>query len=333
MAQSNRIEWIDLAKGFCILLVVVNHVFLWVNRSFDYPLELQGRAFRMPLYFILSGLFFKQYESFTGFFKRKTNKLLIPFLFFFVLTSMLPCAMIEHRSALSDFLDQRTIYFNNPIWFLLCLFEVNLMFYLVHILARAISATRYNTAVLLTLSALCGVAGLAMGACHLRLPLYLDTAMSALPLFAFGYWLFRKTGFMQASVSPVRDGVLMTVCALLVYFLAVPTIWANNDFPSDNTLSLVYLTGIAGTLMVLILSKFIGRLPLVSFWGRYSIIILCTHQVVITLVSHFLRPWLTGGIQVLVVLVATMAVCHVLILFMRRFMPHVTAQKDVIPVK
>ncbi len=331
MADTKRIEWIDLAKGFCILLVVVNHVFLWVNHSFDYPLELQGRAFRMPLYFILSGLFFKQYENFGGFIKRKLNKLFIPFLFFFIVTAVLPCMVIEHRSALAGFFKDRNIYFNNPIWFLLCLFEVNLVFYLVHLMAKAVSSM-HQTAIVILIATLLGFVGLGLGALHIRLPFYFDTALSALPLFAFGYWLFRHTGFMKSPLHPVRDGLFMVVCALVVWFLAIHTIWANNDFPSDGTLPLVYITGIAGTMMVLILSKFIRHLPLVSFWGRYSIIILCTHQVVITIVSNFLGRWFSDGWQVLAVLVVTLAICHFLILFMRKYMPHVTAQKDVIRI-
>ena len=78
--SSARIEWIDLANGICIILVVLFHV------CHEYPLEVQISSFRMPLYFILSGLFFKQYEGFIGFLKRKTNKLLIPFLFFLFFT-------------------------------------------------------------------------------------------------------------------------------------------------------------------------------------------------------------------------------------------------------
>ena len=85
--NGSRIEWIDLAKGICILLVVFYHVAICLH--IDYPLSTQIASFRMPLYFILSGLFFKQYEGFVGFLKRKTNKLLIPFLFFLLrLTSI-----------------------------------------------------------------------------------------------------------------------------------------------------------------------------------------------------------------------------------------------------
>ena len=75
VAENKRIAWIDLAKGFCILLVVINHVA--IATQIGSSLELQAGSFKMPLYFILSGLFFKQYENFGGFLKRKTNKLFI----------------------------------------------------------------------------------------------------------------------------------------------------------------------------------------------------------------------------------------------------------------
>ncbi len=52
MAQK-RIEFIDLAKGICILLVITVHV-----TSFNVPVI---QSMRMPLYYILSGLFFKDY--------------------------------------------------------------------------------------------------------------------------------------------------------------------------------------------------------------------------------------------------------------------------------
>lgn len=329
MAESKRIVWVDLAKGFCILLVVFNHVAIasWCS----YSLELQATSFKMPLYFILSGLFFKLYENFGGFLKRKANKLLIPFLFFFIVTSVLPCAVMKHLSALSLVLQNRYIPFNNAIWFLFCLFEVNLMFYLIHLLGKAVSS-RYQTAVVLTVTVALGFVGVALGAYRILLPLYLDTAMSALPFFAFGYWLFRHTGFMAAPINWIRDGLLLVACVLIVWFVAIPFIWIENRFPVNVGPFQLYLCGIAGTMMVLIFSKFLKHLPLVSFWGRYSIIILCTHQVVITVAAFFLRRWLSGMHLLLALLVVTMLVCHLLILFMRRFLPHVTAQKDVIRI-
>lgn len=329
MSDSKRIGWVDLAKGFCILLVVINHVAIasWCTST----LELQATSFKMPLYFILSGLFFKLYENFGGFLKRKINKLLIPFLFFFIVTSIFPCAVMKHQSAIALAMQERYIPFNNAIWFLLCLFEVNLMFYLIHLFGKAMS-TRYQTAIVMTVTVALGFVGLGLGIYRILLPFYLDTALSALPFFAFGYWLFRHTGFMAAPVNWLRDGLLLVACVLIVWYVAIPFIWIENRFPITIGPLQVYLCGIAGTMMVLIVSKILKHLPLVSFWGRYSIIILCTHQVVITFAVYFLRRWFAGSHLLVVLLAVTLLACHLLILFMRRFMPHVTAQKDVIRI-
>ena len=85
--KKNRIEFVDLAKGFCICLVVFSHC--CSHYHLKTPIDLTCGAFRMPLYFFLSGLFFKTYEGFDGFLKRKINKLVIPFLFFYLIGSVL----------------------------------------------------------------------------------------------------------------------------------------------------------------------------------------------------------------------------------------------------
>lgn len=71
-----RIQYIDLAKGFGIMLVVVYHIYYHLhNMQVIMPISL----FMLPLFFFLSGLFFKEYGSFSDFIVRKINKLLIPF--------------------------------------------------------------------------------------------------------------------------------------------------------------------------------------------------------------------------------------------------------------
>ena len=239
--KTARIAWIDLAKGFCIILVVLYHV---TNK---HPFAVQLTSFRMPLYFILSGLFFKQYEGFLGFLKRKTNKLLIPFLFFLIFTSYLPHLLITHKSSLPVLLMYREVIFNLPIWFLLCLFEINIIFYWVQLLGSAISS-RYQTAVVIVLSVLIGFGGILLGLNGIEIPLFVDTACSALPLFVFGWWLNRKTTFLRMPVRLQVDVPIIIVCALIVCFMATPQRWIYNTFTVTSMKS-AYLCGIAGTMM------------------------------------------------------------------------------------
>lgn len=333
--EKKRIQWIDLAKGFCIMLVVLQHVSELT--AVDYPLSVQAFGFRMPLYFILSGLFFKQYEGFTGFLKRKTNKLLIPFLFFFFVTAVLPYFILLLPDRINLFKDIFTllydkdlIMFNSPIWFLLCLFEVNILFYIVQWLARKISET-HKTALVLVLSCLIGFTGLMLGVKGLNIVFYIDTAMSVLPFFAFGWWLFRHTHILTSPVNYIRDLIIVIICAVILYYTAVPVKWVVNRITIENTTT-VYISGIAGTIMVLMLAKVIGRLPVISYLGRYSIMVLCTHCLFVQVMVKFLGQHLSGMSFLLVVFIASLMASFLLIPFMKRFMPHVTAQKDVIKV-
>ncbi|WP_404882635.1 acyltransferase family protein [Lacticaseibacillus paracasei] len=68
-----RIKWVDRAKGLAIVLVVLGHVILGLIRSnqytdFDnncmrYVIE-AIYAFHMPVFFALSGMFFKRLANF-----------------------------------------------------------------------------------------------------------------------------------------------------------------------------------------------------------------------------------------------------------------------------
>ena len=78
--DKKRIEYIDLAKGVCILLVVFAHIHPDLTR---YSWGVFFDSFRMPLYFFLSGIFFKRYSGIQEFAIKKVNNLIIPLLFFY----------------------------------------------------------------------------------------------------------------------------------------------------------------------------------------------------------------------------------------------------------
>jgi uncharacterized membrane protein YcfT len=61
-ARSGRVDWIDYAKGICIVMVVMMHSVLGVELAagqsgFVHPLVAFAKPFRMPDFFLISGLF------------------------------------------------------------------------------------------------------------------------------------------------------------------------------------------------------------------------------------------------------------------------------------
>lgn len=125
--MKQRIDYIDLMKGICIFLIILLHV------GITFPSErinMMLRAFRIPLYFFLSGLFFKEYSCFKDFIVRKINKLVIPFLFFPWLTA---CVVIFDSNIHIGPTYFAFIYLhpcNFPVWFLRCLFYTYIIFYI-----------------------------------------------------------------------------------------------------------------------------------------------------------------------------------------------------------
>src|SRR3954469_25423318 len=61
-AHSRRIDWVDYAKGICIVMVVMMHSVLGVEAAagqtgFMHALVAFAKPFRMPDFFLISGLF------------------------------------------------------------------------------------------------------------------------------------------------------------------------------------------------------------------------------------------------------------------------------------
>lgn len=76
---GKRLDYIDVSKGFGIILVIVGHI--------SYTPELMGvwlSAFHMPLFFFFAGVTYnaEKYESFKYLLVQKVKALLIPYLFF-----------------------------------------------------------------------------------------------------------------------------------------------------------------------------------------------------------------------------------------------------------
>lgn len=79
--QHTRIQWPDLLKAFAITLVVVGHVVSTYDyRSYNAPIAEWIYSFHMPLFMMLSGMFFKHTldKPFWPMIKIKCRTLLLP---------------------------------------------------------------------------------------------------------------------------------------------------------------------------------------------------------------------------------------------------------------
>lgn len=184
--SNHRLEYIDLAKGVGIVFIVALHIGAlptWLP---------QLSASWVPLFFILSGMFFKNDESFSTMIIKKINSILVPFVFFYIFSYALfyifeyftPGLIKTEATGLGDILRQEG-YFNGPIWFLLSLFWD-------FIILWTIFRIFTNKMVRLMIVLAFGLLGVLLGVYKCFLPFKVAQAFTALPFFYLGYILHTK---------------------------------------------------------------------------------------------------------------------------------------------
>ncbi len=319
--EKKRIEFIDLAKGFCILLVVFNHIH-------ETDLMLCSSIFRMPLYFFLSGLFFKTYSGFGEFMLKKTNRLIIPFLFFFCLGATLYFVLWRWTPNLRGGIETDNVYSNIPIWFLLALFEVNIISFLLIKLAHG------KTLPCMILFALAGAAGYLIECFNYNIYFFFDTALTSAPFFFAGYIVRQKTNMLQPNKYdkfwlPVTITCFSIVAATYLCYKEKIDLRANIV---HYNIFAFYFAALCGIMGILTIAKRIGRLPLISYIGKYSIVLLGVHFLLLTICDIYLTP-IIGKHNVLsdtIFFVIIVAASTLTIPAFKKFTPKFIAQEDLI---
>ena len=336
--NSLRVEWIDTAKGICITLVVLNHTLIYQGLPENRPdvflfFNDFMCSFRMPLYFFLSGLFFKTYGGGRFFIKKKVNKILVPFVFWYVICMLItPVTEGFGVRRFFEFCTDKYIILNfyygdshavnGPLWFLLCLFEVNVIFCLLQLSIKK----RY---MLYVASIVTGIMGLLLSFFSINLHASLDTALTCLPFFVFGYVVKNDTNILTTTISDRNLLLLSLLFGVICFLFSDYASFFDNSY-SQQSYFTIYPCGFLGTLMILFIAKYIGIVRFVTYFGRYSIIILCTHYPLLKIINRYVLDQMDGGIMVRIALsfIILMAIEQALIPLLKKYLPHVTAQKE-----
>ncbi len=134
--MKNRNNYIDLAKGIGIILVVLGH---HETKLTDYIY-----SFHMPLFFILSGMLYKTNLKYKELFFKKANSIIKPYVkysfllyFLWILVNKFQNINIDYVEGLRGiFLGVKiknisTMDWGVQLWFLLCLFIIINYFYVI----------------------------------------------------------------------------------------------------------------------------------------------------------------------------------------------------------
>lgn len=325
--RPKRINFIDTAKGFCILLVVLFHT----TDQIDVNTPCLGML-RMPFYFTLSGIFFKDYGGFIPTILKKVNRLIIPFLFFYSIGYILYAVGrfilgVEIDVPFYSFITSKTLV-NIALWFLLALFWANVWFF---ILTKLI----HNTPILVIITLALGITALCLFDNDFFLPLYMDSGLAALPFFMFGYLLKRTTILYPNRFDRYNIPVIILLLAISFGLFILgdkPYIGFGTMFKQGNVLCF-YIGAVTIVTTVILLCKTLDSVPGIRYIGRYSIIILGIHVTVCSWTSILLNHFASGLNSIttdIILFTITMAVSVSLIPVLKAMVPKLTAQQDLI---
>ena len=127
MAKS-RVDWVDYAKGICIILVVLMHSTLGVEKAADQltwlnPFIEWARPFRMPDFFLISGLFLAQRidRPWREFLDSKVLHFVYFYLVWMTILFLAKSGVLTGRIGLSEGLAEWVSGFiqpNSAVWFI-----------------------------------------------------------------------------------------------------------------------------------------------------------------------------------------------------------------------
>ncbi|WP_042330692.1 acyltransferase family protein [Desulfosporosinus orientis] len=270
-----RVAWIDILKGIGIFLVVWGHSNLLLTSFNDFSyITKYIYSFHMPLFFFISGYLnaLVKNKSFRQLITRKTNTLIIPYLSFSIITVLIDIIRFKSnlpiRSELFKFfyIGKRVLW-NDPLWFLICLFIVEIIFYGV----SQLPDRKYSFLGLLIITLL----GFWLSYKNITLPFGLSIAFIGTSFYGLG-------DFVSSSRSPRISKMVIVSCILISFIIPIYfNTTVSMYFMRYGNPIYFYISALVNIYLYLKLSQRLQYINFVSnifqYLGRNSLIILCTH--------------------------------------------------------
>lgn len=262
---NKRLEWIDVAKGLGLALTILGHLLYsgtWSTlNKFIY-------AFHMPMYFILSGFVVRTSDEATRhLLRRRAYQLLLPSLIFILLSLPLyfhfsgNASVVTHLRTISFF--NGKVAFNEPIWFLLVLFEVILFFNL-------FSVDSLSTIFKAMITALSFIVGYIVYKFSIFMPFGLDKM-----IVCFGFYVLGNL------LKDIPRSKKWTIIVMLLCLFAFPPLAYFNSKVSLYGFALgkywLFIgSSITGSILWFGFCYLLRNIKLFQFWGQNTIFVVCT---------------------------------------------------------
>lgn len=258
-----RIESFDILKGIGIFLMILGHTYGPDTKIFDFI-----SSFHMPLFFIVTGYFYKQ-ESLPILLKKNIGQLLFPYLAMCVIIIVITQIRLPHNIT-TDL--RSTINGMGPGWFLLAMFWSRLEFHcILNILPKY-----YLVLSLISSTCVCILVN------NHDLPPSFAIFPSLIGLFfiSIGYYI-RTNSLLDYDKTKSPFFILFGV---LLWFIISSYGKVRMDECIFKLTIIDFCGSVLGTFIAYKLSQFIERnscrmKSILSYAGRFSLVILFFHSI------------------------------------------------------
>ncbi|MBR1386550.1 MAG: acyltransferase family protein [Bacilli bacterium] len=318
-----RIKWIDTLRGIGMFFVIFGHAFVNkknIIRKYIY-------SFHMPLFFFISGLTTKRSDiKVLPFIKKKMKSLLLPYLFInvFVLLFKYITSFLFDLYKNIDLIGGIEFFFkgySNKLpciqsWFLLCLFIIEIMFYL---LTRV-----FKDDIKLSISiVLIFILGILYSRSNYTFLVYfhLDTSLIGLLFYHLGYLFMKHIKVFEKFITSYYSIILVIILLMGGYILQDNNIKISMNANHYGNV-LIFLSSTIFTIfsIIIFVNTVLNKSKFFSGVGVNSIFFLGYHGFVLALFKKYISFSLSNDIMTFVTSIVTLLVMYPFaILTMKKF--------------
>lgn len=286
--MNKRISYIDIARAFAILFIVLGHTL--VHSEHCSAIFKFLYSFHVVMFFILSGYTFKikDNQSFFEFLKNKIIRIMIPY-FIWSLLFLIPYILfgsnVSNDLDINSTFDLKQLLFNiiygigsesalkqnSSLWFLPALFSMEVIYY--YIIRFVDKNNKFRVPVLIG-SIVVGYASSYL--IHFYMPWGINTVLNLGCFFLLGYLI------KNSKIDDFISNLYYTIVFIIIGCVAC---YFNNtvqciDYEYGNY-SLALLSGFCLSMVFINISKYINSNKVLEYIGRNTMGILIFHKLII----------------------------------------------------
>lgn len=253
MIKGNRIQWLDIMKGICMILIILSH---------SYPPEMYVRfytPFFLTAFFFASGYTFSSRDTMKSFLLHKIQVLLVPYWCFGILNAILAFIadgdnLLERFWGLLLSINLK----NDDLWFIPCLFIMTIIFYVLWslILNNKKIEKKLQYIIFGIISIILSFLGYFLTLCKIKIFFQFEIALVLLPFMVMGYiWKQSKT------VKKYMEKRHIAIFYSALYFIII-TQFKNMVNIHEEIYSNYFLfmfSAFIGTAMIVVISQIIEK--------------------------------------------------------------------------